>query len=77
MHLCILKKLYLFFTAWHRHIIIVMARCFDSVFSCGLAVNIHSDHLLRNLRQPGESTYKIPHGGLFDLVSAPNYLGKI
>lgn len=28
----------------------------------GWLVNIHSDHILRNLRQPGESGYKIPTG---------------
>ena len=50
--------------------------CCCLVFACGLAVNIHSDRILRNLRQPGESGYKIPHGGLFSLVSAPNYLGR-
>ncbi len=53
-----------------------MAWCFVAVFCCGLGVNIHSDHILRNLRKPGESTYKIPHGGLFNLISAPNYLGN-
>jgi steroid 5-alpha reductase family enzyme len=53
-----------------------MAWCSFAVFCCGLGVNIHSDHILRNLRKPGESTYKIPHGGLFNLISAPNYLGN-
>lgn len=28
----------------------------------GWLVNMHSDHILRNLRQPGESGYKIPTG---------------
>lgn len=28
----------------------------------GWLVNVHSDHILRNLRQPGESGYKIPTG---------------
>ncbi len=55
---------------------VTMAWCFVAVFCCGLGVNIHSDHILRNLRKPGESTYKIPHGGLFNLISAPNYLGN-
>lgn len=28
----------------------------------GLVINIHSDHILRNLRKPGETGYKIPRG---------------
>ncbi|XP_029445866.1 3-oxo-5-alpha-steroid 4-dehydrogenase 1 isoform X2 [Rhinatrema bivittatum] len=28
----------------------------------GILINIHSDHLLRNLRAPGETGYKIPRG---------------
>jgi 3-oxo-5-alpha-steroid 4-dehydrogenase 1 len=47
------------------------------LFFLGAYVNRHSDRILRNLRQPGESGYKIPHGGLFKYVTAPNYLGEI
>uniref|UniRef100_H3C8C0 3-oxo-5-alpha-steroid 4-dehydrogenase C-terminal domain-containing protein n=1 Tax=Tetraodon nigroviridis TaxID=99883 RepID=H3C8C0_TETNG len=43
----------------------------------GWLVNIHSDHILRNLRQPGESGYKIPTGGMFEYVSGANFLGEI
>ena len=32
------------------------------VFLLGMAVNIHSDSILRSLRTPGETTYKIPRG---------------
>ncbi len=32
---------------------------------------------LRNLRKPGETGYKIPFGGLYGVVSCPNYLGEI
>ena len=31
----------------------------------GLLVNVHSDHILRNLRKPGETSYKIPTGKVF------------
>ena len=48
-----------------------------AVFVFGWAMNQHSDHLLRNLRQPGESGYKIPYGGAFRWVTSPNYLGEI
>ena len=32
-------------------------------FLLGLALNVHSDAILRNLRRPGETGYKIPRGG--------------
>jgi len=43
----------------------------------GWAANLHSDAILRRLRGPGETGYKIPSGGLFRFVSCPNYLGEI
>ena len=48
-----------------------------ALFAVGFALNVHSDHRLRSLRAPGESGYKIPYGGGFTWVSAPNYLGEI
>lgn len=47
------------------------------LFISGFVINRHSDHILRNLRKPGESGYNIPRGGLFEYVSCPNYLGEI
>lgn len=32
------------------------------LFYLGMAINIHSDYILRNLRKPGEVIYKIPTG---------------
>ncbi|NXC30224.1 S5A1 dehydrogenase, partial [Campylorhamphus procurvoides] len=43
----------------------------------GMAINIHSDHILRNLRKPGEAGYKIPRGGMFEYVSGANFFGEI
>lgn len=40
-------------------------------------LNVHSDYILRNLRRPGESAYKIPRGGLFELVSGANFVAEI
>ncbi len=48
-----------------------------TLFLGGYAINLHSDAILRGLRKPGESGYKIPHGGAFRWVSSPNYLGEI
>ena len=48
-----------------------------ALFIAGMATHIQADHELRNLRKPGEASYKVPRGGLFDYVSSPNYLGEI
>lgn len=46
------------------------------IFISGMAINIHSDHVLRNLRGPGETGYKIPKGGMFEFVSGANFFGE-
>jgi len=43
----------------------------------GMGINLHSDHILRNLRKPGEKGYKIPRGGMFEYVSGANFFGEI
>ena len=43
----------------------------------GFIINLKSDHILRNLRKPGDTGYYIPYGGMFKYVSCPNYLGEI
>jgi protein-S-isoprenylcysteine O-methyltransferase Ste14 len=47
------------------------------VFIAGFCLHLQSDAIIRNLRAPGETAYKIPYGGLFRWVSSPNYLGEI
>jgi 3-oxo-5-alpha-steroid 4-dehydrogenase 1 len=47
------------------------------IFLLGFIINLHSDYILRNLRAPGETEYKIPNKGLFKYVSSPHYLGEI
>jgi 3-oxo-5-alpha-steroid 4-dehydrogenase 1 len=48
-----------------------------AVWAAGLGINYHSDGVLRELRKPGETGYKIPRGGAFELVSGANYFGEI
>ncbi|KAM8966987.1 3-oxo-5-alpha-steroid 4-dehydrogenase 1 [Pelodytes ibericus] len=48
-----------------------------AMFFSGMFINIYSDHILRNLRKPGETGYKIPRGGLFEYVSGANFFGEI
>jgi 3-oxo-5-alpha-steroid 4-dehydrogenase 1 len=47
------------------------------LFLGGFIINLHSDHVLRNLRAPGETGYKIPCGGFFEYVSSANYFGEL
>ncbi len=47
------------------------------LFALGYAINRHADLVLHRLRAPGETGYKIPHGGLYRWISCPNYLGEI
>ena len=47
------------------------------LFIAGLAINWRADHILINLRKPGDIGYKIPKGFLFDFISSPNLFGEI
>jgi 3-oxo-5-alpha-steroid 4-dehydrogenase 1 len=47
------------------------------LFITGFIINRRADHILRSLRAPGESDYKIPFGDLYQWISCPNYLGEI
>ena len=48
-----------------------------AVFFVGFAITVSSDTILRFLRTPGDSRYKIPSSGFFRWVSCPNYFGEI
>ncbi len=48
-----------------------------AVFVAGLCIHAFSDRSLRRLRRTHEVGYSIPRGGLFELVSTPNYFGEI
>ena len=47
------------------------------LFLGGFILNRWADEKLRLLREPGETGYKIPYGGLYQYVSCPNYFGEI
>lgn len=47
------------------------------LFFMGMYINIQSDNILINLREPGETGYKIPQQGLFSYVSCPNLFGEV
>ncbi len=46
------------------------------VFLTGFVINIHSDHIIRNLRKPGDTAFHIPQGGLYKYVTSANYFGE-
>lgn len=48
-----------------------------TLFVGGFIINRRADSILRSLRQPGESGYKIPHGDLYRWISCPNYFGEV
>ncbi|KAH3849457.1 3-oxo-5-alpha-steroid 4-dehydrogenase 1-like isoform X2 [Dreissena polymorpha] len=51
------------------------------VYAVGYIINRWADFKLRSLRKPksedGESGYVIPHGGLFEYITCPNYFGEL
>lgn len=47
------------------------------LFLTGTIGNFYHHRLLANLRKKGDKEYKIPKGGLFDLVICPHYLFEI
>lgn len=48
-----------------------------ALFLSGFAIHLRADSVLRGLRKPGETGYRVPRGFLFERVSSPNYLGEI
>ncbi len=48
-----------------------------ALFAAGFLTHMWADRDLRRLRAPGDESYKIPRGGLWEYVSNPNYFGEI
>lgn len=48
-----------------------------ALFLFGMGVNIHSDHVIRCLRKPGDRRHYLPSGGMFRWVSSANYFGEV
>ena len=47
------------------------------IYFLGMFINIQSDHIIRNLRKPGDNKHYLPHKGLYKYVTSANYLGEI
>lgn len=46
------------------------------IFIAGMAINIQSDNIIRNLRKPGDTRHYLPKGGMFKYVTSANYFGE-
>lgn len=46
------------------------------LFFTGMAINWQSDHIVRNLRKPGDTRHYIPKGGMYRYVTSANYFGE-
>ncbi len=48
-----------------------------AVFVIGWCINMHSDHVIRHLRKPGDTKHYLPKKGMYRYVTSANYLGEI
>ena len=46
------------------------------IFFVGMIINIHSDHIIRHLRKPGDTKHYLPKKGMFKYVTSANYFGE-
>lgn len=47
------------------------------IFFIGMGINLHSDHIIRHLRKPGDHNHYLPKGGFYDYVTSANYFGEL
>ncbi len=47
------------------------------MFFAGIGTNLHFDHVIRNLRKPGDTRHYLPEKGLYKYVTSANYFGEI
>lgn len=47
------------------------------LFVVGMAINLNSDHVIRHLRQPGDTRHYLPSRGLYRYVTSANYFGEL
>lgn len=48
-----------------------------TLFVVGMVINLHSDHVIRHLRQPGDTRHYLPNRGLYRYVTSANYFGEL
>ncbi len=61
-------------TAWLTDIRFIVGLL---LFVLGFIINRQADYILDKLRKDNIEEYKIPYGGMYNLISCPNYLGEM
>ena len=47
------------------------------LFFVGMGINLHSDHVIRHLRKPGDTRHYLPARGVYKYVTSANYFGEL
>lgn len=47
------------------------------IFIIGMAINLHSDNVIRHLRPKGDTRHYLPQKGMYKWVTSANYLGEL
>lgn len=47
------------------------------LFFGGMGINLHSDHVIRHLRKPGDTKHYLPARGMYRYVTSANYFGEL
>ena len=47
------------------------------LFIIGMGINLHSDHVIRHLRKPGDTRHYLPAKGMYRYVTSGNYFGEL
>lgn len=47
------------------------------LFFVGMGGNLHSDHVIRHLRKPGDNRHYLPGKGMYRYVTSANYFGEL
>lgn len=48
-----------------------------AIFFIGMTINLHADHVIRNLRKPGDTRHYLPEKGFYRYVTSANYFGEL
>ena len=48
-----------------------------AIFFSGMGINLHSDHVIRHLRKPGDNRHYLPQKGFYRYVTSANYFGEL
>ena len=47
------------------------------LFISGMGINLHSDHVIRHLRKPGDTRHYLPQKGMYRFITSANYFGEL